>query len=65
VWISKAAKGRNGNDRAVLPTVFGDDEALDLNGTTRVLDYLMDAGVSGVCVLARYWQLLPTGIVSG
>jgi len=38
----------------VLPTVFGEDETLDLEGTTRVLDYLMDAGVDGVCVLANY-----------
>ncbi len=38
----------------VLPTVFRDDEALDLGGTARVLDYLVDAGVDGVCVLANY-----------
>ena len=38
----------------VLPTVFHDDEDLDLAGTTRVLDYLLDAEVDGVCVLANY-----------
>jgi 2-keto-3-deoxy-L-arabinonate dehydratase len=38
----------------VLPTIFRDDEALDLAGTTRVLDYLLDAEVDGVCVLANY-----------
>ncbi|HEX6527382.1 MAG TPA: dihydrodipicolinate synthase family protein [Streptosporangiaceae bacterium] len=38
----------------VLPTIFHDDETLDLDGTTRVLDYLMDAEVDGVCVLANY-----------
>jgi 2-keto-3-deoxy-L-arabinonate dehydratase len=38
----------------VLPTVFHDDEALDLAGTARVLDYLLDAEVDGVCVLANY-----------
>ena len=38
----------------VLPTVFHDDETLDLDGTARVLDYLVDADVDGVCVLANY-----------
>jgi 2-keto-3-deoxy-L-arabinonate dehydratase len=38
----------------VLPTVFHDDETLDLGGTARVLDYLLDARVDGVCVLANY-----------
>jgi 4-hydroxy-tetrahydrodipicolinate synthase len=38
----------------VLPTVFHDDEALDLKGTARVIDYLVDAEANGLCVLANY-----------
>ena len=29
----------------VAPTVFDEDEALDLNGQNRVIDYLLAAGV--------------------
>jgi 4-hydroxy-tetrahydrodipicolinate synthase len=38
----------------VVPTVFHDDETLDLTGTARVVDYLIDAGVDGLCLLANY-----------
>lgn len=38
----------------VVPTVFTEDEELDLDGLRRVLDYLMDSGVDGVCLLANY-----------
>jgi 2-keto-3-deoxy-L-arabinonate dehydratase len=38
----------------VLPTIFRDDEAIDLAGTARVLDYLVDAEADGICVLANY-----------
>lgn len=38
----------------VVPTIFHDDEAVDLPGTVRVVDYLMDAGVDGLCLLANY-----------
>ena len=38
----------------VVPTIFHDDEAVDLGGTARVVDYLMDAGVDGLCLLANY-----------
>jgi len=38
----------------VVPTIFRDDETIDLDGTTRVVDYLMDAGVDGLCLLANY-----------
>jgi 4-hydroxy-tetrahydrodipicolinate synthase len=38
----------------VVPTVFHDDETLDLAGTVRVTDYLIDAGVDGLCLLANY-----------
>ncbi|WP_425838716.1 dihydrodipicolinate synthase family protein [Streptomyces fractus] len=38
----------------VVPTVFHADETLDLDGTARVADYLVDSGVDGMCVLANY-----------
>jgi 2-keto-3-deoxy-L-arabinonate dehydratase len=38
----------------VVPTIFREDEAVDLDGTTRVVDYLIDAGVDGLCLLANY-----------
>jgi 4-hydroxy-tetrahydrodipicolinate synthase len=38
----------------VVPTIFRDDQGLDLAGTARVVDYLIDAGVSGLCLLANY-----------
>lgn len=38
----------------VLPTVFTEDEDLDLAGLRRVCDYLIDSGVAGVCILANY-----------
>ncbi|HUN31798.1 MAG TPA: dihydrodipicolinate synthase family protein [Trebonia sp.] len=38
----------------VVPTIFREDEAVDLDGTTRVVDYLLDARVDGLCLLANY-----------
>src|SRR5689334_2211569 len=38
----------------VVPTIFHDDETIDLDATVRVVDYLMDAGVDGLCLLANY-----------
>ena len=38
----------------VVPTIFTEDEELDLDGLRRVLDYLVDSRVDGVCLLANY-----------
>ncbi|HEU5386302.1 MAG TPA: dihydrodipicolinate synthase family protein [Streptosporangiaceae bacterium] len=38
----------------VVPTIFHHDETVDLDATVRVVDYLMDAGVDGLCLLANY-----------
>src|ERR1700750_1394351 len=38
----------------VVPTIFHDDQSVDLGGTRRVVDYLIDAGVDGLCLLANY-----------
>jgi len=38
----------------VAPTIFADDEELDLDGQRRVLDYLVDGKSDAVCILANY-----------
>jgi len=38
----------------IAPVPFNDDETLDLDGTRRVLDCMIDQGVDGICVLANY-----------
>lgn len=38
----------------VAPTVFDEDETLDLDGQGRVVDYLVASGVDAVCILANY-----------
>jgi 4-hydroxy-tetrahydrodipicolinate synthase len=38
----------------VVPTIFRDDETVDLEATVRVVDYLVDAEVDGLCLLANY-----------
>jgi 2-keto-3-deoxy-L-arabinonate dehydratase len=38
----------------VAPTVFDEDEGLDLDGQSRVVDYLVAAGVDAICILANY-----------
>jgi 2-keto-3-deoxy-L-arabinonate dehydratase len=38
----------------VTPTIFTDDEELDLEGQRRVVDYLVDGGSDAVCILANY-----------
>ena len=38
----------------IVPTIFHDDQSVDLGGTARVVDYLIDAGVDGLCLLANY-----------
>ena len=38
----------------IAPTPFDDAENLDLDGQKRVLDFMIDAGVDGICILANY-----------
>ena len=38
----------------IAPTPFLESEALDLAGQRRVLDFMIDAGVDGICILANY-----------
>ena len=38
----------------VVPTIFHEDESVDVAGTARVVDYLIDGGADGLCLLANY-----------
>lgn len=38
----------------IAPTAFDEEGALDLESQRRVLDYLIDAQVDGICILANY-----------
>ncbi|MDA7423927.1 dihydrodipicolinate synthase family protein [Thalassococcus lentus] len=38
----------------VAPTAFNDDGTLDLEGSARVLDCMIDQGSDGICILANY-----------
>jgi 2-keto-3-deoxy-L-arabinonate dehydratase len=38
----------------VVPTIFTPDGALDLAGQKRCVDFMIDAGSEGVCILANY-----------
>jgi dihydrodipicolinate synthase/N-acetylneuraminate lyase len=39
---------------SVAPTTFTDDGDLDLDSQRRVIDFLVDAGVAGICILANW-----------
>lgn len=38
----------------IAPVAFNEDETLDVDGTKRALDCMIDQGVDGICVLANY-----------
>jgi 4-hydroxy-tetrahydrodipicolinate synthase len=38
----------------IAPTPFHADESVDEEGQRRVIDFMIDAGVDGVCILANY-----------
>lgn len=38
----------------IAPTPFHEDESIDFASQDRVIDYLIDAGVDGICILANY-----------
>jgi 4-hydroxy-tetrahydrodipicolinate synthase len=38
----------------VVPTIFGPDGILDLDGQRRCLDFMIDAGSHGLCILANF-----------
>ena len=38
----------------VVPTVFDGDGRLDLEGQKRAVDFMIDAGSHGICILANF-----------
>ena len=38
----------------VAPTPFDDNDEVDYEGQRRVLDFMIDAGVDAICILANY-----------
>ncbi|MGL4324568.1 MAG: dihydrodipicolinate synthase family protein, partial [Beijerinckiaceae bacterium] len=38
----------------VVPTIFHDDGSLDIEGQKRCLDFMIDAGSHGLCILANF-----------
>ncbi len=38
----------------IAPTTFRDDGELDLDSQQRAIDFMIDAGVNGICILANY-----------
>ena len=38
----------------VVPTTFHDDGSLDLESQKRCLDFMIDAGSNGLCILANF-----------
>ncbi len=38
----------------VVPTIFDDDGRLDLEGQQRCIDFMIDAGSNGLCILANF-----------
>src|SRR4051794_23947501 len=38
----------------ISPTTFDDNGELDLESQTRAIDFMIDAGVNGICILANY-----------
>jgi dihydrodipicolinate synthase/N-acetylneuraminate lyase len=45
----------------VAPTVFDARGALDLDGQRRAVDFLIDAGADGICILANYSEQFVLG----
>src|SRR5712671_1248616 len=38
----------------VAPTIFGESGELDLEGQKRCIDFMIDAGSQGICILANF-----------
>src|SRR5262249_6822263 len=38
----------------VAPTIFDEDGELDLDGQRRCIDFMIDAGSQGICILANF-----------
>ena len=38
----------------IAPTPFDEHDEVDYDGQKRIVDFLVDAGVDGICILANY-----------
>lgn len=45
----------------VAPTIFNEDGSLDLDGQRRCLDFMIDAGSNGICILANFSEQFVLG----
>ena len=45
----------------VVPTIFHADGTLDLPGQLRCVDFMIDSGVDGLCILANYSEQFLLG----
>jgi dihydrodipicolinate synthase/N-acetylneuraminate lyase len=56
-----AARARYSGVFPVAPTTFDERGALDLDSQRRCIDFLVDAGSSGICILANYSEQFVLG----
>jgi 2-keto-3-deoxy-L-arabinonate dehydratase len=56
-----AARTRYTGVFPVAPTIFDERGGLDLDGQRRCIDFLVDAGSSGICILANYSEQFALG----
>ena len=52
--MSPSTKPRHKGVFPVVPTTFDDDGALDLDSQKRCVDFMIDAGSNGLCILANF-----------
>jgi 4-hydroxy-tetrahydrodipicolinate synthase len=43
----------------VAPTIFDDSGRLDLEGQKRAINFMIDAGSDGLCILANFSEQFP------
>ncbi len=52
--MGQAKRPRHRGIYPVVPTTFTDDGALDLTSQKRCVDFMIDAGANGLCILANF-----------
>ncbi len=52
--MSASTRPRHGGVYPVVPTTFDDSGALDLESQKRCVDFMIDAGSDGLCILANF-----------
>ncbi len=59
--MTAGSRPRYGGVFPVVPTIFDEGGALDLAGQRRCLDFMIDAGADGLCVLANFSEQFVLG----